>query len=183
MDEYLASRPRKNPGGTPFLDWIRRQRGLESVSAGFVGTDIDLVWYNYKLARLMLLEEKRGTEEYRNSQRTTLSVLDQALSFAFTHPDFTLYTPEQCLAIPPRIRYFGRHVIRFERTSPDDGGIRIDGTPVTKDEFLRFLKFEWTPPVHLADKHARFRSLQSQLEEIVQVLEDQANWEEGDLQA
>ena len=148
---YRASRPRKDDGGTPFTNWLRIQPGLESnTRIGFVGTDLDLVWYNYVKAKFMLIEQKLGEEEYRPSQRTTHSVLDQALRFACTHSEFMLYTPKECLPIPTTIDYCGFHLVRLEDASSDEknvwketGRIWIDDRQVSKEKLLRFLKFEW----------------------------------------
>jgi len=170
VSEYYAGRQRKNPGGTAFTNWLPKQRGLEAVEAGFVGTDVDMVWYNYKSAQIMLLEEKKGQEEYRISQRTTLAVLNQALSFAFAHPDFILSTPKDCLSIPAKIRFYGVHVVRFENTSPDDGKIYVDGKPMTKDQFLYFLKFGKNRDEELAE-------IRALLEDISHKLELQSLWD------
>ena len=151
---YQACRSRKNPnGGTPFTNWTRIQRGLESnTRVGYVGTDLDLAWYNYVKAKFMLLEQKLGEEQYKPSQRSTHSVLDQVLRFACADPDFTLSTPKGCLPIPARVDYCGVHLIRLEDASSDEnnvwkgfGRIWIDDKQVSRDQLLRFLKFEWMP--------------------------------------
>ena len=38
--------------------------------------------------------------------------------------------------------YCGFHLLQFEKTSPDDGKIYIDGYQVTIEQLIQFLKFE-----------------------------------------
>lgn len=144
---YQACRQRKNKeGSTPFTNWIREQKGLESgVKVGYVGTDVDLVWYNYRIAMIMLLEEKQHMGVVSESQEATEHVLHQALSFAFNHPDFILRSLRK--PVPSRITYCGYHLIQFENTGPNDGAVHIDNAQVTKDELVRFLQFKWVPVI------------------------------------
>lgn len=91
----------------------------------------------------MLLEEKcfRAVSSY--AQRDTHGIINQALAFAFNHPDFCLKRLSS--RRPVKIMYHGYHVIQFERTSPEDGRIYIDGEEVTIEQLLSFLQFKWTP--------------------------------------
>lgn len=151
--DYQICRPRKDDGGTPFTNWVKRQPGLESnVAVGYVCTDVDLIWYNYNLAKLMLLEEKRQMHEIDPSQEATESILDQALNFALNHTDLTFYSLRK--PIPPKIMYCGYHLIQFEHTGPEDGDIYIDGTKVTKQQLILFLQFKWTPVIQVYKKQA-----------------------------
>lgn len=141
-----VARPRFIEGGTPFTNWIRTQQGLESHgSAAFVGSDVDLVWYNYKLAMIMLLEEKQRLSDITPSQEATQQVIHQALRFALTHPRFLLKSLRK--PIPTRVAYCGYHLIQFQNTGPEDGDIYIDHEQVSRERFIKFLQFQWTPSI------------------------------------
>lgn len=141
-----VAKSRRDGKGTPFTNWIRCQPGLESsMNVGYVGSDVDLIWYNYRLAMLMLIEEKRFMAEVNPSQEAVQSLLHQALSFALSHDDLTFHSLRK--PIPPKVTYCGYHLIQFEKTGPEDGAISIDGTAVTKHQLVSFLRFEWTPDI------------------------------------
>lgn len=144
--DYRACRQRNDNGGTAFTNWIRQQEGLESHrKSGYVAIDVDLVWYNYLKAMLMLLELKEHMGKAQRSQETIEFALHQMLSFASKNPNCTLDSLHQ--HIPPRITYCGYHLVQFENTSPEDGRIYVDGKEVSKEQFMKFLQFEWTPVV------------------------------------
>lgn len=129
---------------TPLNNWIRSHPALDS-RYGYVGTDVDLTWYNYDKAFIMLLEHKERMGVVGPSQEATLAVLDQALTWGLSDPSRKLIARRY--PIPERVYYCGLHTIRCENTSPLDGAVYIDDVKVTQAQFLQFLQFEWTPTI------------------------------------
>jgi hypothetical protein len=142
----MTTIPRRYGEGTPLNEWIRNHPDLDS-SLGFVASDVDLTWYNHKLALIMMTEHKENMGAVSPSQEATLSVLDQGLSRGLSDPNLTLVSRR--LHIPEHVHYCGLHVIVCQNTNPEDGDIYIDGVRVTKEQFLKFLRFEWTPVIQV----------------------------------
>ena len=115
------TRPRYDNHSTEFGLWLRGQKRIDS-KLGFVATNLDYIWTNYKTGFWMMLEEKRYKSSLTFSQRQQFQILDKA---ARSDP-----------------RYKGFHKIVFEHTSPDDGRIALNNKIVTVDELLEFLCFK-----------------------------------------
>jgi len=111
---------RRDNHSTEFGLWLRDQQEIDS-SLGYVTTNIDYVWKNYKTGEWMILEEKRYNGSVKFYQKEIFKKLD---SVAKSDP-----------------MYRGMYVITFEKTSPDDGKININGQFVTKETLINFLKF------------------------------------------
>lgn len=111
---------RRNTGGTPFSNWLRRQKELDS-KFGFVTTDIDYLWYNYKTKEYMIIEEKRYNSEMSKCQKELYMILHN-----------------NCL---DDINYKGFYKIVFEQTSPENGSIKINDLIVTQTQLIEFLQF------------------------------------------
>jgi hypothetical protein len=106
--------------GTEFSKWLRSNKEIDSKD-GFIATNLDYIWANYKTGYWMLIEEKRHMSELRYSQRKqfekiTSSIVDD--------------------------KFLGFHFIQFENTGPEDGMVFLDGKEITKEELVSFLKFE-----------------------------------------
>lgn len=173
-----ATKKRRDDCDTPFGAWLRHHPALRSCY-GYDAENQDYWWHDYRAGYLMLLEEKRFNAPQSFAQRDTFSVVDQLLRFACSHPDCNV--KREIENRPTKIRYFGSHLIQFERNSPEDGGIRIDGIPISAKAFLRFLQFD-------ERVHGKLKSIQEKpkleklLEEIRSKLEAQRNiyeWEES----
>ena len=111
---------RRDSNSTEFGIWIRQQKELDS-SLGFTATNIDYLWMNYKDKNWMLIEEKRYGKLPSFYQVDMYKLIDQV---RLTDNN-----------------YKGFHVLTFEKTTPDDGGIYLDGKFVTKKDLIDFLKF------------------------------------------
>jgi len=112
---------RRDNNSTEFGIWLRKQKEIDS-SLGYVATNIDYVWKNYKTGEWMMIEEKRFNNYpkfYQQKMYETLDLLTRADS-----------------------KYKGFHVIVFEKTSPDDGWIKLDGNIITKNELIKLLQFD-----------------------------------------
>ena len=115
------TKPRYDSFSTEFGLWLREQSSLDS-SLGYVATNLDYIWYNYKTGEWMLIEEKRHKGEIKLYQRQIFGRIDKL-----------------CQADSS---YKGFHQITFENTSPENGQIWIDGNLVSKTELLDFLRFK-----------------------------------------
>lgn len=109
------------PGATEFSEWLRLQPEIDS-SLGFITTNIDYMWRNYNTGQWMLIEEKRRNVEIKEWQRTMFRIVNAVCKLDEN--------------------YKGFHIITFENTSPDDGKITLDRKEVSRDELIKFLRFE-----------------------------------------
>lgn len=115
------TRERNDSHSTEFGLWLRRQKGIDS-SLGYVATNLDYIWSNYKNGRWMLIEEKRYNSLMRLSQEQMFKKLDVALSGVEG--------------------YKGFHLLKFENTGPEDGRMWLDGKLITIEQLLSFLQFK-----------------------------------------
>lgn len=115
------TRQRNDTHSTEFGLWLRQQHELES-GLGFVATNLDYVWANYKTGDWMLIEEKRY------AARCTLC---QKELFQWVH--------RACVRDP---HYHGLHLLCFEVTSPDDGAIFWNNVPISRATLLELLSFK-----------------------------------------
>ncbi len=98
-----------------FSRWIRHT--LPESSTGFMVTNQDWVFWDFKRRRLLLAEEKCFDKPVAPWMiRFIKDVLDPALRS---------YCPNN------GIRYYGYHYIRFQHTGPDNGLIYFDDRAVT----------------------------------------------------
>lgn len=136
---------RRDNGDTPFGNWIRTRRELDSRD-GYDLEDYDRIhsrlytWHQFIHGELMLIEEKEYNRCQSFAQFDTMSVLSQALRQGFSDPSLRLKRKNPIR--PTKIIYFGYHLIQFEKTCPKDGGILIGGIRVTEQELLCFLQFD-----------------------------------------
>jgi len=109
---------------------LRQQEEIDS-KYGFVAHNIDYIWENPKTGQWMLLEEKMFNGKLSGAQER---------QFKRMHNRVKHYE-----------NYYGFFIVTFERTSLDDGAVYINGKQVTKDELIRFLKFEITYPCYFGE--------------------------------
>lgn len=100
--------------------WLRRQSAISS-QAGFVASDVDLVWSNYKTGQWLILEVKCRKAQMRPFQRYLLGRLASL-----------------CKADP---LFCGFHTLIFEGETPQDGRIWLDGKQIDERELIEFLEF------------------------------------------
>lgn len=112
---------RRDEHGTEFSNWLRVQPEIDS-SKGYVATNIDYVWSDYKRNLWMLIEEKRYGYHPSFYQKRLFSHIDRL--------------------VKTDINYKGFHVLIFERTNPDDGRIYLDDKIITHDDLIEFLQFK-----------------------------------------
>ena len=146
MRNTSNTRRRGDNGDTPFGEWMRLHPELDSRIYGLDNENIDYTSFLYMLGYLLLLEEKIGFDKFPSfAQCDTHSVIDQMCQFAATHPDFRAKRLMQ--GRTEKITYRGYHLIQFEKTNPEDGKIRLNGMPITKEQLLLFLQGKWEPLV------------------------------------
>ena len=109
---------RRDNHSTEFGLWLRDQTEIDS-KLGYLATNIDYVWYNYKNKKWMLIEEKRYGYKPKSWQRNVF----KAVHCSIESKD-----------------YYGFHLLVFENTCPDDGKIWLDNKEISKDELIIFLK-------------------------------------------
>lgn len=114
---------RRDNHSTEFGNWLRLQPEIDS-QRGYVATNIDYIWTNYKTGKWMIIEEKRYESQVKFYQEKIFKVLDSV-----SQSD---------------ANYKGMFVLVFEKTSPDDGRIWLDGKEINKDDLLKFLQFDFS---------------------------------------
>jgi len=112
---------RRDDHSTEFGLWLRDQPEIDS-KLGYIATNIDYVWENYKTADWMIIEEKRYGRQPKFYQQSIFNILNWCGEH---HPYF-----------------HGVHILVFENTNPEDGKIFWDGKQITKVELLKVLEFE-----------------------------------------
>lgn len=118
------TKQRNDSHSTEFGIWLREQKEIDS-ELGYIATNIDYVWKNYKSGLWMFIEEKRYTSQPKTWQKQMFSMVHKS---ALSDKNFR-----------------GFHLIVFENTSPDDGKIWINNIEVTKAQLIAFLQFKYLP--------------------------------------
>lgn len=106
---------------TEFGLWLREQNEIDS-KLGYITTNLDFVWRNYKTGEWILIEEKRYKKDCAQWQKEIFSILHKA-----SRNDKN---------------YKGFYFVQFEKTSPEDGRIWINYKEATKQELINILKFQ-----------------------------------------
>jgi len=103
-----------------FSEWFRKQPEINS-KLGFLNTNIDYCWRDYKSGYWMLIEEKRYKHLPPKWQMESFKVVDSSIGSSY---------------------YKGFHLIVFEKTSPNDGRLWLDTEEISKERLIDFLRFE-----------------------------------------
>lgn len=115
------TKQRNDEHSTEFGLWLREQDQIGS-DIGYVATNLDFIWSNYKTGQWMLLEEKRKKCRCSWSQNRQFETLHKSIVDK---------------------KYCGFHSIQFENLSPDDGKVFINGKElINNDMFIWFLQFD-----------------------------------------
>jgi hypothetical protein len=122
------TRQRIDNHSTEFGLWIRQQADIDSYK-GYRNYNLDIIWWrkqgwNKTPEYWMLIEEKRYMSPVKG---------DQLLTFQWLHDKIKLLNDPT---------YKGFYILQFENTSPDDGKIFLNEKEITKEQLLKFLKFE-----------------------------------------
>ncbi len=112
---------RRDSHSTEFGLWLREQKEIDS-SLGYVATNIDYIWNNYKTGEWIIIEEKRYKGKVKFYQKRIFDKLDKV----------SINDP----------KYKGFYILCFENTSPDDGDIYINDRLSTKETLINLLQFK-----------------------------------------
>ena len=111
------TRQRNDGHSTEFGLWLRKQPEIDS-KLGFVTTNLDYIWENYKTGQWMLIEEKRCMADLSYSQGKQIKKLVDSIKDK---------------------NFKGFYLIQFENLSPEDGKIYLNHKEITKLELIKFL--------------------------------------------
>jgi len=118
----------------PFRDWLRTN--LPNGSNGMVVEDLDLVVRCYGPmygkdgdGMFMLVENKFGMATLGVAQVKTFGLIDRLLR----------------QADPEARRYRGYYLVQYDCEEWEKANFRINGTPVTREQFMDFWNFKWGP--------------------------------------
>lgn len=117
------TRRRNDSHSTEFGLWLREQKDISS-SKGFIATNIDYLWENYKTGQWMIIEEKRYMSDLTFPQREQFKKLHNKIEKIGDNS------------------YKGIHLLQFENTTPEDGKIYFDRKEITKDQLIDILMFK-----------------------------------------
>lgn len=112
---------RRDNHSTEFGLWLREQNEIDS-KYGYLATNIDYMWKNYKTLQWMLIEEKRYYAKVRPWQQNMFYTISKSIVDS---------------------NYYGFHILQFEKTSPEDGRIYLNYQEITKIQLVEFLKFNY----------------------------------------
>lgn len=125
------TRKRWDGHSTEFGLWLREQKEIDS-GLGFVTTNLDYIWENYKTGQWCFLEEKRYNSRPAPSQLKQFVRLHKLINDT---------------------KYLGFFVLVFENTTPEDGAMwlcqlcsGITYQQIDKPTLMRFLTFFDIPP-------------------------------------
>lgn len=111
----------KDGKDSDFSAWLRVQPEIDSAK-GYVTSDIDFIWRNYKTYEWMILEEKTHGAIVPRWQGELLQMID-----ALGRYDRN---------------YKGAYLVRFENTDPDNGRVMVNKRLLSREDFIKFLQFE-----------------------------------------
>ena len=107
--------------------WLREQKRISS-GYGYIATNIDYTWQNYKTGNWIFIEEKRYGHDVSWCQEKMMVMVNRAIIDPF---------------------YLGMFLVVFEKTSPDDGRIFVEKLghrkkkyELTREGFFLFLEFD-----------------------------------------
>ena len=115
------TRQRNDEHSTELGLWLRQQPAIDS-KLGFVATNIDYLWSNYKTKQWLLIEEKRYGRKPAFSQRQLSAILNKVAQYDKN--------------------YCGFYLVVFENTSPLDGLIWINHKEANADSLTKLLRFD-----------------------------------------
>lgn len=117
---------------TPFSNWLRALPGCLS-SLYYDNENLDYVWFQYRQAWFITIEEKRFMGVCTSAQEDTHGVIAQLLTIASGSVVKTMRGKRA-------IEYRGHYVVRFCQTMPDDSAlIMVNDEEITKDGLLQLL--------------------------------------------
>lgn len=138
----------------PFNRWVRSHPRLDSIGTALSVTDSDLWIHQYKdrpdrcgtrrLNNIMLIESKTFSADLRYPQHETLAIVGQLLKKACARGRYQrIKTPKSEIR---EVRFFGVHLVQFDRTSPEDSDLILwDRKKIDTETLIKLLRFELDP--------------------------------------
>lgn len=106
---------------TDFSAWLRQQPEIDS-QEGYITTDLDFIWTNYKTGEWMILEEKSHGGTVPRWQGEIMQKIDL----------LGAHDP----------KYKGAFLVRFENTNPQNGRVMVNKKLLNRDQLIQFLQFK-----------------------------------------
>ena len=107
-----------------FSGWVREK--LPDSSTGYMVSDLDFVFWNYKSKKIMLVEIKTRNSNIKTWQKNMWSNIHKWIKKGIDS-DWT---------------YLGFNLIQFQNTNFNDGKCFLNGKEITEAELINFLSFK-----------------------------------------
>lgn len=107
-----------------FSAWVREN--LPDSSTGYMASDLDFIFWNYKTKKVMLIEIKTRSANVKTWQKIMWSNIDKWIKNGIDS-DWT---------------YLGFNFIQFERTNFEDGRCYLNGNEISELELIQVLNLE-----------------------------------------
>ena len=104
-----------------FSGWVRQK--LPDSSTGYMVTDIDFVFFNYRTKKMMICEIKTHNSSVKVWQKKFYEKLNTWIK----------------KGIDDDWQYFGVNLITFEKTCFEDGDVFFNNKKVNEDELIHIL--------------------------------------------
>ena len=137
---------------TPFAQWVRGNRRLDSKRCGLSWMDIDWIWHRYlspidrlgqrTVNHIMLIEEKGHGADLSFAERDTMWILHQAMLYA----DKCSLKFRTARGDKLAVRFWGYHKLRYDGVDLLDSGVILwDKEAITLRQLEAVLLFDLSP--------------------------------------
>ena len=143
----MTKKQRDNSRFTDFSKWLNMNAQLDSQKNKLDIQDLDYIIHQYdnpvksalytvedEIIKVLILEEKCFMTKQTFTQKDTHGIIDQALHFMSGNIVKT-YRGKKYL------QYYGYYLVLFENTSPSNGKIFVNYKEISRNKFIKFLKF------------------------------------------
>lgn len=107
-----------------FSAWVREN--LPDSSTGYMASDLDFIFWNYKTKKVMLIEIKTRNADVKTWQKIMWSNIDKWIKNG----------------IDSNWTYLGFNFIQFERTNFEDGRCYLNGNEISELELIQVLNLQ-----------------------------------------
>lgn len=107
-----------------FSAWVREN--LPDSSTGYMASDLDFIFWNYKTKKVMLIEIKTRNADVKTWQRIMWSNIDKWIKNG----------------IDSNWTYLGFNYIQFEGTNFEDGRCYLNGNEISELELIQVLNLQ-----------------------------------------
>jgi len=146
----MTTKRRDGRDVTPFAEWVRTNKELDSFRACVTNHDIDWIWHKYLVScdtygkrtinHVMFIEEKSFGKDLTMPQREIMYLLDQVLRRTKTIRLYNLQHQEIA------VRFWGYFKLRYDGESlPASSWIKWNKNTITTEQLTQILRFELNP--------------------------------------